>query len=260
MSTFARFAAFIALIAGLGGLIAIVAAGPGYQMEWWDLGFAFFTLMQYGIYAAMAAAGIGLLAFLILLFSRPKTGLVTSLFAAVIGLGLLAVMMPQLTAAQNVPPIHDITTDTENPPEFQAVLPLRQEDGASNPAEYQGDKIVKARSGEAKTVREWQEEGYPDIETLTFRESPEEIFDRAIIVAGADMGMTIHGADKDAGRIEASETSFWFGFTDDVVIRIVEGPGGGTVLDIRSKSRVGQSDIGANAERIRTFSEKMQAL
>ena len=67
-----------------------------------------------------------------------------------------------------------------------------------------------------------------------------------------EMGLEIVGVDFSSGRLEATATSFWFGFKDDVVIRI-QTVDGETQLDIRSKSRVGRSDVGKNAERIREF-------
>ena len=67
------------------------------------------------------------------------------------------------------------------------------------------------------------------------------------------MGWTVHTQDIDSGLIEATATTFWYGFKDDIIIRIRAGEGGGSVLDMRSISRVGQSDLGANAKRIRKF-------
>jgi uncharacterized protein (DUF1499 family) len=71
------------------------------------------------------------------------------------------------------------------------------------------------------------------------------------------MGWEIAEADAAAGRIEATDTTFWFGFKDDVVIRIRPAEDGGSIVDIRSKSRVGMSDVGANAARIRAFRDRL---
>jgi uncharacterized protein (DUF1499 family) len=73
-----------------------------------------------------------------------------------------------------------------------------------------------------------------------------------------DMGLQLTGADLAAGRLEASDTSFWYGFTDDLVVRITETPQG-TRVDVRSKSRVGRSDLGQNAKRVRAFLQRLQS-
>ena len=70
------------------------------------------------------------------------------------------------------------------------------------------------------------------------------------------MGWQIVDANAREGRIEATATTFWFGFKDDVVVRIVPAPGGSRV-DVRSVSRVGVSDVGANAKRVRDFLQKL---
>ena len=72
-------------------------------------------------------------------------------------------------------------------------------------------------------------------------------------LAASQLGWKIKSENLEAGIIEATETTFWYGFKDDVVIRIQPSEGGGSVVDVRSISRVGGSDIGANADRIRKF-------
>ena len=81
--------------------------------------------------------------------------------------------------------------------------------------------------------------------------TPADAFKRAL-QAARDMGWEIVAADAAAGRIEATDTTFWFGFKDDVVIR-VEADGAGSRVDLRSVSRVGVGDVGANAARIRAY-------
>jgi uncharacterized protein (DUF1499 family) len=66
------------------------------------------------------------------------------------------------------------------------------------------------------------------------------------------MGWTIVAADDTAGRIEASDRSRWFGFTDDIVIRVTAS-GSGSRVDVRSSARLGRSDFGVNAARIRAY-------
>ena len=140
---------------------------------------------------------------------------------------------------QSVPPIHDITTDADNPPAFVAVMPLRQGEGV-NPVIYEGSKIA-----------EQQRRAYPDIAPLTVEVAPDTAFNRALDTARR-MGWTIVAVDEATGRIEASDRSRWYGFTDDVTIR-VGAAGSGSHIDVRSSSRLGRSDFGANAARIRAY-------
>ena len=146
--------------------------------------------------------------------------------------------------ASRVPAIHDITTDTIQPPPFLAILPLRA--GAVNPVEYGGADVA------AK-----QKQAYPDIVPLTLAIPPDRAFDRAL-AAARGMGWEMVASDPAGGRIEATDTTFWFGFKDDVVVRVTPQPNGSRV-DVRSLSRVGVGDIGANAARIRAYLAAVKA-
>jgi uncharacterized protein (DUF1499 family) len=142
------------------------------------------------------------------------------------------------------PAIHDISTDTMSPPEFVAVVELRGP--TDNPAEYSGADTAKQ-----------QQEAYPDIETIVLRDPRSLVFDSALTVAG-DMGWEIVDSDTAEGRIEATATTPWVGFKDDVVIRI-RTRSAETLVDVRSKSRVGRGDMGVNAKRIRKFRDRLIA-
>lgn len=138
-----------------------------------------------------------------------------------------------------VPPIHDVTTDTEDPPAFVAVLPYRRY--ARNPPGYDG-----------ATVAARQRAAWPDLVPL---DTPLGR-DRVHAVARAAMtraGWQIVGDDVAAGRLEAIATTRWLRFKDDVVVRLRDRPEGGTRVDVRSKSRIGRNDFGTNARRIRTY-------
>lgn len=143
-----------------------------------------------------------------------------------------------------MPRIHDITTDTDNPPQFVALFAARQK--APNGAAYAGAKVAQA-----------QKAAYPDIKPTLLNVPPAQAFERALAVA-RNMAWDIVAAEQAQGRIEAIATTFWFRFKDDVVIRIV-ADGNGSRLDIRSMSRVGHSDLGANAKRIRAFLKQLQS-
>lgn len=225
----------------------LLVAGPGTRLGLWEFATGF-QLMRWAAYAGLAAA---VLAVLMLLVPRARRGhrrLATLLVTAVIGLGVAFVPWAGMRQAKSVPPIHDITTDTRRPPQFEAILPLRAD--APNPAVYGGAEVARA-----------QREAYPDLRTAHLAMPPAEAFDRALAAARA-MGWHIVAADPGAGRIEATDTTMWFGFKDDVVIRIEAGRSesgaAGSLVDVRSVSRVGKSDVGKNAERVRAYLRRLQ--
>jgi uncharacterized protein (DUF1499 family) len=227
--------AILALGFAVLGALLLLVAGPGTRMELWPFGTGF-LLLRWGFFTGLAAA---VLALVLLAIPRTRRGGPVILFAAlVIGMATAWVPWHGYRTVQSLPFIHDITTDTEHPPQFVAVAPLRAD--APNPVEYPGEETAAQ-----------QREAYPDIRPLELARSPAEVFDRALETARAQR-WEIVAAEPEEGRIEATATTFWFGFKDDVVIRITP-TASGTRLDIRSKSRVGRSDVGANAERIRRF-------
>ncbi|HET6655924.1 MAG TPA: DUF1499 domain-containing protein, partial [Gammaproteobacteria bacterium] len=146
--------------------------------------------------------------------------------------------------AGSVPPIHDITTDTANPPTFDAVLTKRQH--ARNSATYGGPAIAAQ-----------QYEAYPDIQPLRLSAPPDAVFKAAVAVVKQN-GWILQAANPATRKIEATATTFWFGFKDDVVIRI-RPLGGGSIVDIRSASRIGKSDIGTNAQRVRHLMQQLKS-
>src|SRR5262249_6734794 len=102
-----------------------------------------------------------------------------------------------------------------------------------------------------------QRQAYPEIVPLTIALPPAAAFNRALDTA-QKLGWTVVAADDAAGRVEASDRSRWFGFTDDIVIRVTPA-GSGSRVDLRSSSRVGRSDFGANAARIDRYLQALRA-
>jgi uncharacterized protein (DUF1499 family) len=221
----------LTLIAGILALLLLLVSGPLYQAEILGLMNAFLAMRIALIVGAVAI----ILALIQVIFMRktiswPVTGIAV-LCAAV------AIFMPlsMMNKAKSVTPIHDITTDLVNPPKFVAILPLRAD--APNPAEYQGEEVASQ-----------QREAYPELQTQKYQQTAEQVF-AAALAAVRSMGLEVVSSDKTLGLIEAYDTTTFFGFVDDVVIRI-QSDGQMTMLDARSKSRVGMSDIGKNAERL----------
>ena len=161
-----------------------------------------------------------------------------------IGMIPLVSLLPVLLKAIAVPSINDISTDTVHPPEFVTLLPLRV--GAETSAEY-----GESEAWSADELSSITRVAYPEIKTQRIDLSTADAVYRSVAIL-EDMGLEIMSSDVGEGRIEAVATSFWFGFKDDLVVRIVEVEGQ-VLIDLRSKSRVGLSDMGANASRIREF-------
>jgi uncharacterized protein (DUF1499 family) len=221
--------------------VAMILAGLGSRLEWWPFRTGF-TILTGSAYLALFAACLSLVALVRAVVVRSGSAGVVAACGLALGLAAAWVPWSWLQTAKRVPAIHDITTDTETPPQFVAILPLRKD--APNPVEYGGRDVAKL-----------QQAAYPDIVPASLLMSPDEAFDRALTVVG-ELGWQVVAADRAARRIEAVDTTRWFGFKDDMVIRITPD-GTRARVDIRSVSRVGKSDVGANATRIRRFLERL---
>jgi uncharacterized protein (DUF1499 family) len=223
----------LAVLAG----IAAAVAGLGSRWGWWYFTTGFMILRWSAIAGAVAAV-ISLAGGII---SRPGTrrsGFYLAVGGIVIGLAVAGIPWSWMRTAQQLPRIHDITTDPANPPLFVKVLPLRKD--APNPAEYGGPNIAAQQAA-----------AYPDVGPLLLPAPPNAVFEKAL-KAVRKSGWQIVDANAAEGRIEATATTLWFGFKDDVVVRITPVRGGSRV-DVRSVSRVGLSDVGTNARRIRAY-------
>ena len=216
----------------------ILLAGPfGYRLGVVPLRTALLTLLRWGAYAGAAAAAVSFVGLLTTL-RRPREAQRGVLLAVVCVLaGAVLFSIPaRFRLGPPVPPIHDITTDTEDPPQFVAVVPLNTPDRTV----YAGESIASQ-----------QREAYPDLQPVMLDMPPGEAFDRALEMV-REMGWDLVEADAAGGRIEATDTTFWFRFKDDVVVR-VRPEDGHSHVDVRSLSRVGGGDAGTNAERIRNY-------
>ena len=200
-----------ALLLGIAALATLLGSGPGTRLGLWDwrtgLG-----LLRYAAYLGMAAAAISVAGLLV----RKLRGR-SLVLALILGIAAFAPPLYFQRQARSVPPINDISTDSDS-------------------------KV--------------QRDAYPDIAPIALAEPRDRAYERALAAAEA-MGWQIVGRDPAAGRFEAVDTTFWFGFKDDVAVRVAAAPGGGSRVDVRSKSRVGRGDAGTNARRIRGFRERL---
>ena len=241
------------IIAALGwtalatALVAVTGAGLaglGHRLDWWDFR-AGFAVLKWSAFLGIGTAVFALLGMVAALAFGPRRSIAALLPALMIACFSFAPPLLQLQKARSVPRIHDISTDTENPPLFVDILAKRRD--APNSASYGGPEIAAQ-----------QRAGYPDLAPQFYRISPRSLFGHAL-QAARELGWEIAAEVPEEGRIEATDTTFWFGFRDDVVVRIVAVEGGSR-LDLRSVSRVGRSDVGANAARIRKFLAALPAL
>lgn len=216
----------LGLLLGLGAIGAVLLAGVGYRQGWWH----FLKGIQIAEGAVYAAA-LGLVLSLAGLWRsrRQRRAVVTGLLGVLLALPVLGMALQWEYATRTYPPINDISTDTENPPEFWDM---------PNPMAYPGAAVAQQ-----------QRQGYPDLAPLTLPMAPPAVFDRALRLV-QERGWTVVGSDAAEGRIEAVATSRLFGFVDEVTIRIAP-EGNGSRVDMRSRSRLGQIDRGTNARRIR---------
>ena len=226
----------------IGGVFAIVALvlGPlGYRLfdslAWLGLA-AVATLM------ALLTLLVGIICFIIVMAKgrRAERGSLT--IGSLLSVVVLGAMLPFFL--MDVPPIHNISTDTQDPPQFDQIVAMRGD--KSNPLEY-----------DAETLAPQQQKAYPDVKTLTLGQSPDAVVTKAGSVL-EELGIEVVNVDAAKGIVEGTATTRWFGFKDDVVVR-VRPSAEGSIVDVRSVSRVGQSDLGANAKRILAILAGLQA-
>lgn len=216
-------------------LLGCMAAPLAAKFDLWHFSSAFSALRV----LFFLGATVFILSLFLTIRSAIKQGkklVMPYTLAVLLSFPALAMMLYQVSQVSALPHIHDITTDTDNPPAFVKVLTLRKQ--GDNSAIYEGAMIATQ-----------QVEAYPDINPLIGRLKPSQAFTQILASLHAQ-GLNIVAQDPEQGHIEATSTTFWFGFIDDVVVR-VSATDTGSRVDIRSASRVGKSDIGKNAKRIR---------
>lgn len=224
----------------------------GSKFGFWDWKFAFGTLVRYyGPKLMLLTLVVAVIALVLSLIIKPRKGWMVALLALAVPLIGMGYGKNVGKKAAELPFIHDITTDTQDVPTFTSVITHLRGEG-SNTLEY----IGKIDQRSKKLVSVEQVAAYPDIRTIVLSDGSDVAFARAVKTAKS-MGWKIVSKTPDTGIIEATASSFWFGFKDDVIIRVRGADGGGSVIDVRSISRVGGSDLGANAARVRKFRKKL---
>ena len=228
-----------ARLAGWLGPLALLAMALGCTLALldWLSGFVGFRIFALGIVLGVLSLLLGLLG-LLMTTGRGNTDRSKALRGLVCG--IVTVLVLGATAGRNLslPPINDISTDLVDPPTFMALA--LEAANAERDMSYPGEQFAVE-----------QRKAYPDLATLQSAKTPQVLFQDTMAAAKA-LGWTVHASDEANGRLEATEASKVFRFIDDIVVRI-RPSGSGSELDIRSKSRDGKGDVGANAARIRRF-------
>ena len=234
---FLILAVMLALLCALGAL----SSGLGARMGWWDFRLGF-KILKWSVYTVGISTGLAVLAAVFALVAR--IGVKDFRYFLVLGIGLIVFGIPYLTAKEfkRLPTVADAATNIDDPPVFVELVPVREKT-AANPLAYRRNDAA-----------ELQQQYFPDLTTLTLNKSQRTVIDDAVAVA-KDMGLHVAAYDYEDGRLEATDTTFWFGFKDDLVVRVRQQANDRSQVDIRSASRVGYLDGGVNAKRVQRFAE-----
>lgn len=218
----------LALALAMASAAVVVGAGIGARRGAWDFLIGL-RAAEWAVWGAAAALALALAA--LARGRRSRGAWVTGLLAIVLSVPLVFVGAQWKIAERIYPPINDISTDTANAPVFWDV---------PTPTDYPG-----------RQVAELQRAAYPDLVTLELPTPPAQAYERALALV-RERGWTVVASVPEEGRIEATVESRLYGFVDEVGIR-VQPRGEGSIVDVRSRSRLGRIDRGVNAKRIRAL-------
>jgi hypothetical protein len=248
----ARRLSLAAALLSIGGVLAALLGAFGSGQDLWHFRTGF-LILRYAFFAAIAG-GLIALATLLLVRRYGLHGLMRlNLVSLIVAVVFVTYLGHQVRVSRQVPAIHDVTTNLEDVPSFYR-LHVRPDNLADIPD-------LGRPPLERLTPRErWKaihRMAYGDIQTISLPLSVSDTIDRAAALAN-ERGWDVVTIDKTNGILEAVATTRFFRFKDNIVVRVHKGPEGDAVVDMRSMSRVGTSDIGVNARRIRAFLADLQ--
>ena len=245
-----KFISIIFVISFLNFLIFAIA-GPGYQIGLFHWRTGLLVIMKYTAFISIPLLAIIVLIIITTLIGKFELNVKSKKIlrvALIFPIIVLVFVLYWKNTLSKYPYIHDITTDFDNPPQFTFAEELRNSEVGSSPITYDGSMKVE-RGPFTGTLSELQKEHYPDISNFIVNRSISEI-KNIIEVAMLSSGIKISGYNEENFTIEGMEKSTFFGFTDDIAVRMIKVGSGEVLVDIRSKSRQGASDLGQNAKRI----------
>lgn len=250
-----RRLSWVAIALSVGGLAAALIAAAGSGMGVWPFGLGF-AILRYAFYAAIAGGVLAIVAFVVARRSGARTGRL-NLIAFVIAAAFVAYLTSQIATARSVPAIHDATTDLVDMPQF-GTLKVRADNLENVPDDGRSDRAALDPESRWKAIHR---EAYGDLRSLRLPVSAADAMQRTEALVRA-RGWQVARVDRQAGIVEATATTMFFRFKDDVVVRVRTDPArpGGSIIDMRSISRVGGSDVGVNAARIRAFLADLQTV
>lgn len=229
----------IAIIISLLGLLTAILMVFGSQFGFWDPIVGFSASRNYNDFIGYIVVVLGALALVSSLYQRQSKAVIKSLLATILGVAILAPTINNvLNKPTSYPPIHDITTNVDNPPEFIAITEERS--GAKNSLIYGGTEISKQ-----------QLQAFPSIKPIMISLDAQAAYAKALNIAHV-MGWEIVAENVTSMRFEATDRTPFFNFADDIVVQISAQENGSRV-DLRSVSRIGRGDRGVNAQRIKKF-------
>jgi hypothetical protein len=232
--TLARPLGFLSILLGAASLALLAVSVWGFRAGGWPWPLAY-DLVGWAVWAAFGGVVFALAGFLAWLRIR-KGGVSAVLLGLILSLPVAGLGAASEMAARITPPINDISTETEDPPVFWFT---------ATPSDYPASNAEPQRAA------------YPDVRPLDLPLSVVEAFAAALDLV-KDRGWEVLSADPTESQIEAIATSRLFAFEDEVAIRVTETDTG-VRIDMRSRSRLGQIDRGANARRIVAYLADLEA-
>ncbi|MAM37538.1 MAG: hypothetical protein CL949_03320 [Erythrobacter sp.] len=234
--------------------------GPKFGLIDWRTGLGF-MIRDAGIILIAIAALVAAVAFLLAFFKTPRGPWWKAALAFAIPALLFVGLLSMKSQAESVPPIHDVATDLRDPPAFSDdTMAMRSQAGA-NPINDYGTPLGRIEmwansDDDALKVKNHADiiaEEYPELRPIVRGQATDDEALDAIVAAMGAIGLQDVHRVSGSNSVEGVAETFAFGFKDDVVARVADGQ-----IDLRSVSRVGVSDLGYNAARVKELREAIE--
>ena len=255
----------IALAVAIGSVLWFLVAALGVKFGVWPFTVGLQMSFQGGLIVTSIAFIVALITLFIQIIKRPRRGAIPAIVLVIFTMLVGGRLGGSIREVQGLPPIHDVQTDWDNPIQFPTAHLEERTANKWNPIRDNPvvPEFAKARwpNSVGRTNAELQEEAYAELnlKPVLVPIGPEATIE-AVLEVVEKQGWDVVSVDQAGGLIHATETSFWYGFVDDIAIRIQPQGEVGARVDVRSVSRVGLSDLGANAGRVKVFIDDLSAL